>query len=185
MKAIFLDRDGVINKKSESGYITCWKDFVFLPGAIEGIKKMYDDGYLLFIVTNQQCIGKGLITEEDLQHIHLKMLEKLSSYKIYVKKIYFCPHLESDNCSCRKPKTGMVEKAFDEFPEIDIKKSFIIGDDLKDIEMGEKSGLNTILINKNRRIISSYQRYTSLYKPDFITENLLDTALFFVLFLLQ
>jgi histidinol-phosphate phosphatase family protein len=178
MKAIFLDRDGVINRKKENGYITSWEDFIFLPKAIQGIKKVYESGYCLFIVTNQQCVGKGLIKAQDLDYIHFRMLEKLNKYKIKIQKIYFCPHMKSDNCSCRKPKTGMIKKALNDFPDIDIKYSFIIGDDQKDIEMGKKAGLNTIFINKNNNVINPYTYPDNGYQPDFIKKDLYNAAVF-------
>lgn len=187
MKAIFLDRDGVINRKKENGYITGWDEFFFLPSVFKGLKIFSDCGYELFIITNQQGIGKQLFTVRDLEKIHDNMKAALSEKGIKIKKIYFCPHREIDLCDCRKPATGMVRKAIEEFPDLDIKKSFLIGDSITDIEMGHRIGIKTVFIfpragtrGKDCHGTASDdgpgKSLNNTIKPDYIKKDLLEAA---------
>jgi D-glycero-D-manno-heptose 1,7-bisphosphate phosphatase len=145
---LFLDRDGVINKKLEQRYVTNFDEFVFVKNSDIAIRKLYKIFKRILIVTNQQGIGKGIMTEDDLNLLHLQMQRKLSPDFDLIDKIYFCPCLEGDSCNCRKPKTGMLEEAKLDFPEIIIKNSFLIGDSESDIEAGNKFGLKTIKVNE-------------------------------------
>lgn len=169
-KCVFLDRDGVINKKAPEGdYIRSWNEFKFLPGIKETIKKLNNAGFLTIIISNQSGIAIGIMSEEDLKEIHIKMLEELSKTGANIDSIYHCPHNEKDNCACRKPKTGMLLKAKEDF-NIDLTKSWIIGDSESDIIAGQKAGCKTILINeklyKNNILIDKGMKY------NFIVSNL-------------
>ncbi|MFH1802097.1 MAG: HAD family hydrolase [archaeon] len=148
-KAVFLDRDGVINKKAPEGvYITNWRDFEFLPGVKESIGKLGARDYKIVIITNQRGISKGLMNLEDLEEIHGKMLNEILEAGGRIDKIYFCPH-DAGECDCRKPLTGMLDKASKEL-NIDLEESWVIGDSVCDIEMGRKRKCKTILIgNEN------------------------------------
>jgi len=150
-RVVFLDRDGIINKKpGPHQYVTKWEDFEFVDGIFETLKGLNAKGYRLVVVTNQQGIGKGLFTDKELREIHSNMLEQLKGNGIEIDKIYYCPHLESDNCLCRKPRPGMFYKAINELPyTIDIPNSFILGDSINDIIAGNSVGLKTILYSKN------------------------------------
>tara|TARA_B100000965_G_scaffold405815_1_gene441384 strand:- start:2701 stop:3186 length:486 start_codon:yes stop_codon:yes gene_type:complete len=145
---LFLDRDGVINKKLEARYVTNFNEFVFVKNSDLAIRKLHKIFKRILIVTNQQGIGKGIMTEDDLNLLHLQMQRKLNPDFDLIDKIYFCPCLEGDSCNCRKPKTGMLEEAKLDFPEIIIKNSFLIGDSKSDIEAGNKFGLKTIKVNE-------------------------------------
>ena len=145
---LFLDRDGVINKKLEGRYVTNFDEFVFIKNSDIAIRKLHKIFRRILIVTNQQGIGKGIMTEDDLNLLHLQMQRKLNPDFDLIDKIYFCPCLEGDSCNCRKPKTGMLEEAKLDFPEIIIKNSFLIGDSESDIEAGNKFGLKTIKVNE-------------------------------------
>ena len=145
---LFLDRDGVINKKLEGRYVTNFNEFVFVKNSDLAIRKLHKIFKRILIVTNQQGIGKGIMTEDDLNLLHLQMQRKLNPDFDLIDKIYFCPCLEGDSCNCRKPKTGMLEEAKFDFPEIIIKNSFLIGDSDSDIEAGKKFGLKTIKVNE-------------------------------------
>ena len=149
--AIFLDRDGVINKKmSEGDYVKDWNEFEFLPGVINALWKLKRSGYIIIIVTNQRCIAKGIMDENKLREIHSRMIGYFKKNGIEIDGIYVCPHDEPDNCDCRKPKPGMILNAIDDFRNkgiiIDIKKSYMIGDSEKDILAGKAAGLKTIRI---------------------------------------
>ncbi len=150
-KIIFLDRDGIINKKApEHQYITKWDEFVFLPDIFEVLIHLSKLNYKFIIISNQQGIGKGILTYKDLDNIHEKMVSVLCEKDIFIEKIYCCPHLVSDNCNCRKPKIGLIEKAIQELNyEIDFNNSYMIGDSESDIIAGERIGLKTVLVNES------------------------------------
>jgi len=144
---LFLDRDGVINKKLEQRYVTNFDEFVFVKNSDIAIRKLHKIFKRILVVTNQQGIGKGIMTKDDLNLLHLQMQRKLSVDFDLIDKIYFCPCLEVENCNCRKPKTGMLENAKLDFPEIKIEDSFLIGDSDSDIIAGKKFGLTTIKVS--------------------------------------
>jgi len=144
---LFLDRDGVVNKKLEQRYVTNFDEFVFVKNSDIAIRKLHKIFKRILIVTNQQGIGKGIMTEDDLNLLHLQMQRKLSVDFDLIDKIYFCPCLEVDNCNCRKPKTGMLENAKLDFPDMKIEDSFLIGDSDSDIIAGKKFGLSTIKVS--------------------------------------
>ena len=144
---VFLDRDGVINKK-RIDYVKNIDEFIFLPNSIKAIKELNKICSKVIIVTNQSIINRGIISEKKLQEIHDHMLKILEKNSCQISKIYFCPHRPDENCECRKPKTGMLEKAIKEF-KIDITKSWLIGDDKKDIQVANTIGLKSIKIETN------------------------------------
>jgi D-glycero-D-manno-heptose 1,7-bisphosphate phosphatase len=144
-KAIFLDRDGTINEdisfphKIEQCHI--------LPGACEGLIKLQSAGYKLVIITNQSGIGRRVYSLDDFFTFNNYLLNILSQNGIIINRTYFCPHHPDDNCECRKPKTKFIQDAAKEL-NLDISNSWMIGDRLSDIEMGEKAGCKgTILLD--------------------------------------
>ena len=143
-KTVFLDRDGVINRKLENDYVKSWDEFVFLPGVFEAIKAIKEKGYLVIVVTNQRGITRGFMTEKDLQEIHQKMQKELEKHGAQVDDIFYCPHNISDNCNCRKPEPGMLIEAQKKW-NIDFAQSYIIGDSESDIEAGKRVGVQGIL----------------------------------------
>ena len=144
---LFLDRDGVINKKLEGRYVRSWQAFEFMPNALLAIKKLSKRCERIIVVTNQQGIGKGIMTTDDLSLLHQKMQEEIAQNGGKIDEIYFCPHLEKENCNCRKPGIGMIEKAMYDFPSIDLRNSFLIGDSPSDIEAGERAGIESIKVD--------------------------------------
>jgi D-glycero-D-manno-heptose 1,7-bisphosphate phosphatase len=144
---LFLDRDGVINKKLEQRYVTNFDEFVFVKNSDVAIRKLHKIFKRILVVTNQQGIGKGIMTEDDLNLLHSQMQRKLSVDFDLIDKIYFCPCLEVDNCNCRKPKTGMLENAKLDFPDMKIEDSFLVGDSDSDIIAGKNFGLSTIKVS--------------------------------------
>ncbi len=152
--AVFLDRDGVINRKMAEGhYVTQWSGFEFLPGVFEAIRLMNDSERLVIVVTNQQCVGKGIVTMEAIEDIHLRMARSLEENGARIDGIYVCPHLVSDGCSCRKPAPGLFEMAVRDFGRrgicIDMARSHMVGDSDSDILAGEKAGLATFRVTSN------------------------------------
>ena len=145
--SLFLDRDGVINKKLEGRYVSRWEEFDFIPKTLQAVNILSKLFKRIFIVTNQQGIGKGIMSENDLLFLHQRMIKEVEKASGKIDKIYFCPHLEKDNCNCRKPKTGMIEKAILDFPEIEVKNSYLIGDSPSDMQVGKQAGLNPIKVD--------------------------------------
>lgn len=151
---VFLDRDGVINKKmAEGDYVTKWSRFSFLPGVIEAIRMLNDSGYLVAVVTNQQCVGKGIVSAATVDSIHRRMAGSIRKNGARLDGIYVCRHLATDGCSCRKPGTGLFEMAVRDFRRrgisIDMTRSYMIGDSDTDILAGETAGLATVRLKSN------------------------------------
>lgn len=142
-KAIFLDRDDTINV--DYGYVYEIDKFKFCDGVFEGLKILNDLGYLLIIITNQSGIGRGYFSEEEFYKLNDYMLEKLKEKNINISKVYFCPHIDSDNCNCRKPKLELFYKAIKEF-DIDINNSFAIGDKERDLAICKYENIKGILL---------------------------------------
>jgi D-glycero-D-manno-heptose 1,7-bisphosphate phosphatase len=142
-KAVFLDRDGVINKKPPEGdYVTCWEDFKFLPRVDEAIAQLNMAGFYVIVVTNQRCIAKGLMTVAELETIHQRMSESLAARGARIDAIYYCPHEMKPICRCRKPAPGMFVDAAGDYG-IELPASWMIGDSNIDIEAGKNAGCKT------------------------------------------
>ncbi len=151
-KAVFLDRDGVINKEI-GDYIKSWEAFEFNPGCFEALRKLQSDGYLLIVVTNQGGVEKGLYTEEIAEDILDKMCARLKAEGIDISEYYYSPHHSDFSASLdRKPDSIMMEKGLARF-NIDSSKSYLIGDSERDIIAGEKAGLMSIKIDSNQNLL--------------------------------
>jgi D-glycero-D-manno-heptose 1,7-bisphosphate phosphatase len=146
LTAVFLDRDGVLNKKMPEGrYVTSWSEFKLLPGVPESIARLNHAGLPVIVVSNQRCVALGLCTAAEVEAIHSSFQNLLKSHGAYVDGFYFCPHDERE-CNCRKPLPGLYEQAAAEFPEITAESSAMIGDSLPDIEFGRRLGMQTVFI---------------------------------------
>ena len=146
-KAIFLDRDGIINV--DHSYVYRQEDFEFCEGIFETLQHFLSLGYQLFIVTNQSGIGRGYYTKDDFEKLISWMLSQFCSENIKITKMYHCPHSPSEGCECRKPKTAMFKRAKKEF-NIDMKNSWMIGDKPSDIQAGFNANIpNTIFVNSS------------------------------------
>jgi D-glycero-D-manno-heptose 1,7-bisphosphate phosphatase len=154
-KVIFLDRDGVINKKApKADYIKSWNEFEFLPGVLQGIQLLKENDYHIFIISNQAGIAREIMTEENLAKIHKNMISEIEKNGGKIDGIYYCPHGWNENCDCRKPKPGMFFKASREH-HIDLSKSFFIGDDERDKTAGEAAGIKTILVDPDNNFMNA------------------------------
>jgi D-glycero-D-manno-heptose 1,7-bisphosphate phosphatase len=162
-KAVFIDRDGVINNDEGHYYIYKAKDFKLNKGIIEGLRLLQSAGYKLFVITNQGGVAKGKYTEDDVENVHGHFLQLMFDNDIRITDIYYCPHHDSiAPCDCRKPKPGMILQAIDEH-QIDPSKSFLIGDSDRDIEAGKAAGLiQCFKIEKNSSIIPVCNEISSL-----------------------
>ena len=146
-KAIFLDRDGVINKNKDD-YVKNISELEIFPFISEPIKKLQSAGFKIIVITNQSAINRGLMTEKHLNEIHQKIQSFLIPHNAKIDSFYYCPHTPTENCSCRKPKTGLLLKAIDDFL-IDIPNSWFIGDRDSDIQAGRSVGCKTLKIQNN------------------------------------
>lgn len=145
---LFLDRDGVINQRIFGDYVKTPDQFHFLEGVLEALKMLNPNFQRILLVTNQQGIGKGIMTTNDLFAIHEKMLSEINTHGGRIDAIYFCPELAENHPVCRKPNTGMGIQAVNEFPEIDFSKSIMVGDSLSDIEFGNRLGMRSVFIGE-------------------------------------
>lgn len=151
-KIIFLDRDGVINKKApKADYVKTWEEFEFLPGAVEAIRKLTEQGYEIYLISNQPGIARGMMTEGDLTEIHTNMIKKLEENQAKIKHIYCCLHGWNDGCECRKPKPGMFYQAGRE-NNLNLSKAVFIGDDERDAQAGEAAGIRTFLVTPEKSL---------------------------------
>ena len=143
---LFLDRDGVVNVRLIDDYVKNIGEFEFLPGVLDAFKIFAEKFGRIIIVTNQQGVGKGLMTMRDVDEVHAFMKQEIESRKGRIDAIYVCPQLKTDPNNFRKPSPKMAFMAQHDFPEIDFEKSIMIGDSNSDIEFGKNAGMNTILI---------------------------------------
>lgn len=161
-KAIFLDRDGTINKSN--GFITKPEQFELIPGVTEAVKKINKSGYLAIVITNQPVIARGDCTFEDLAEIHAKMETELGKKGAFIDGLYFCPHHTDKgfagerpeykcNCECRKPKPGLILKASSDY-NIDLSQSYMVGDGKNDIEAGKLAGCkDSVLVSDSYTLL--------------------------------
>lgn len=161
---LFLDRDGVINVRLVDDYVKNINEFEFLPGVLEAFKIFSEKFGKIIIVTNQQGVGKGLMTMDYVAKVHEFMLKEIENQKGRVDAIYVCPQLKSDPDNFRKPSPRMAYMAQHDFPEIDFDKSIMIGDSNSDIEFGKNAGMFTILIGDEPVKCKPDSKFESLLK---------------------
>lgn len=175
MKVIFLDRDGVINAyPGDYKYVTQWEEFRFLPGAKIAMKKLNDAGHKIFVVSNQAGVTKGIFSESSLDEITQKMLKEIEDFGAHLDGIFYCLHRDEDNCSCRKPKTGLIEmavKTLDETIQKNNKECFFVGDTARDIQTGKTAGCKTILVYSGKEKPQNKNNWT--VQPDYAVNDLL------------
>ncbi len=143
---LFLDRDGVINDRIVGSYVRCWSEFKFLEGVLEAMPILARKFDCIVVVTNQQGIAKGIMTEEALNQVHIQMQARIEEKGGRIDNIYFCPKHERENPFCRKPNTGMAQQALSDFPSIDFNRAVMVGDSITDIEFGKAMNMKTVLL---------------------------------------
>ncbi|MGI6718018.1 MAG: D-glycero-alpha-D-manno-heptose-1,7-bisphosphate 7-phosphatase [Bacteroidales bacterium] len=152
---IFLDRDGVINKRIVGGYVADPKEFIFLDGVLEAFEYLSKTFEHIIIITNQQGISKGIVSEEQVNKVHEYMISTIEQNNGKIDKIYFCPDKDNGNSFYRKPNIGMAIKANEDFPTINFKKSILVGDMKSDILVGKQLCMKTIKIgNQDNEILA-------------------------------
>ncbi len=156
---LFLDRDGVINKRIMGGYVTCIEEFQFEDSVPEAIAQLSSIFSHLFVVTNQQGIAKGVMSESNLLEIHRYMIKEIEKMNGRISKCYYAPELKNDPFSTRKPQPTMGLKAKEEFPAISFEKSIMVGDTDSDILFGKNLGMKTVRI-KTEEPVNTEADYT-------------------------
>lgn len=145
---ILLDRDGVINRRVPEGYVTSWKEFEFLPGALDALRLLAHSGYVTLVVSNQACVGKGLLSGYELDAITRRFLVEVEQAGGNIAKVYYCCHTAKDRCTCRKPQPGLIEFARSDFgfaPH----ETFLVGDSPADVAAAAAAGCPSILLRRD------------------------------------
>jgi rfaE bifunctional protein nucleotidyltransferase chain/domain len=167
--AIFVDRDGVINEEVE--YLHEPEKFKVIPGALEALVTLQQAGFRIVVVTNQAGIGLGYFTVEDFYRVNKKLLQSAKDKGLIIDRVYFCPHGVTDSCTCRKPAPGMIQRGAEDL-NIDLARSYMIGDKTADIIAGERAGVKTVLVGTGHG--GKDQEFS--VDPTFEVETLKDAA---------
>ncbi len=160
--SLFLDRDGVVNRRIPGGYVTCWEDFEFIPGALEALAVLSGIFIRIIIVSNQQGVGKGLMTMEELNEIDRRMKAMVKENGGRIDATYYAPYLANTRHTDRKPGTGMGLRAKADFPGISFSRSVMAGDSGSDIEFGKNLGMVTVWIGTGEKMADSDFHFNSL-----------------------
>ncbi len=178
IRFVFLDRDGVLNRKPAAGkFVTCWEEFALLPGVADAIASLNWSGRRTIVVTNQRGVALGLYSLEELAAMHARLQEQLAAAGAHLDAIYVCPH-DAGQCNCRKPLIGLFEQAFRDFPAAHAGNSVMIGDSLRDVEAGQRVGMKTVLVDDPACTSAKLERARSLADlrvaslADFVHRNL-------------
>jgi D-glycero-D-manno-heptose 1,7-bisphosphate phosphatase len=170
-KVVFLDRDGVINKDSPD-YIKSWSEFEFLPGSIDALKALTENGFTLIVITNQSIINRKMVSSAALAHIHAMLKQTARTHGSQIKDIFFCPHTPQQQCGCRKPKPGLIHQARQKYG-IHLESAVMVGDSAKDIQCAFHAGCGSAVLVKtgNGRAAEKILAPTSC-RPDYIAADL-------------
>lgn len=176
MKAVFLDRDGVINKyPGHKKYVTCWAHFKFLPHALEALALFRKHGFKVFVVSNQAGVGKGLYSKKALDLLTRNMLRDVRKAGGDIRQVYYCTHRPEEGCACRKPKPGLILAAKKKH-RLSLKNVFFVGDSMLDVLTARAAGIRSILVLSGREKIEGKKEWAA--RPDFVLGNLFEAALF-------
>jgi len=171
-RVVLLDRDGVININRDD-YVKSVEEVEFIPGALEALSRLNAAGWKVVVISNQACVGKGIISEETLQSITQKMEKEIAEAGGEIAAVYYCTHRPEDGCDCRKPAPGLIERASRELG-FNPKDAVFIGDAEADIKAGKAAGCRTVLVLSGR--ISRTEAEQISPAPEWIVNNLLEAA---------
>jgi len=173
---VFLDRDGVINADSPD-YIKSWVEFRFLPGSLDAIRQLTQNGFAVVVITNQSAVGRGMISLETLYDIHRRMCREIATAGGKITDIFYCPHRPDEGCDCRKPMPGMILKAAQAY-DIDLSTAWMIGDSAGDIECAVNAGCGgTILVKTGNGPNAEKMLHEKGISPDLIAKDLFHAAI--------
>jgi len=168
-RVVFIDRDGVINTDLWK-YVEHWGEFKFEESAVEALKALSQHGFDIFIISNQAGVGDGIFTADQLWDVHENMVKHLEAEGVKIKGAHYCIHSKKEVCNCRKPKTGLLEKAVEGI-SFDRSSTYFVGDKLSDLEAGKNFKVKTILVRTGYGK-QSEEKLTKDLRPDHIVENL-------------
>lgn len=178
---VFLDRDGTLNV--EVGYIRNLDDLVLIEGAADAIQKLNRSGVAAILVTNQTGAARGYYAESHILDLNARLLKLLANGGAHLDAVYYCPHLENGTvapynvaCDCRKPEPGMVKQAYEEHPELDSKRSFVIGDKATDVELAQKCGAKGVLVTTGYGTAVIKGEYQHPVEPDFQAASIVEAV---------
>lgn len=174
MPVVFLDRDGVINENRDD-HVKSWDEFRFIPGTLSAIHMLREAGFHVFVVTNQAVVGRGMMTPAMLEDIHDRMVTSISAAGGKIHDIRYCPHTPEQDCSCRKPKPGMLLDLAARW-HVDLSHAFLVGDALTDIEAATSAGCRSILVKTGRGTEQLYAPAFAHCPPNHIATNLFDAV---------
>jgi D-glycero-D-manno-heptose 1,7-bisphosphate phosphatase len=169
MMVVFLDRDGTIIE--EKDFIKTPEEIEFIPRSMEAIRILKKLGYKIIAISNQSGIGRGILTLDMVTKVNESFLKRLERENVGIDGLYFCPHHPEENCDCRKPKTGLIQKAAVE-QKLDLKDAVVIGDKLSDVELGKNLGVKTVLVLTGYGKTEAKKPEIKQIKPDFIADDL-------------
>ena len=144
-KFLLLDRDGVINRRIENGYVASWEQFTFLPGSLEALRLLAQHQYAPVVVSNQASVAKGLVTQEQLDAITGRFLDEVRNAGGRIEAVFYCPHRDEDGCDCRKPKPGLLQRAQRKYG-FNFAETFMVGDSMVDMQAAAGAGCPALLI---------------------------------------
>jgi D-glycero-D-manno-heptose 1,7-bisphosphate phosphatase len=154
---VLLDRDGVINRRIVGGYVTSWGEFEFLPGALDGLRMLAENGYAALVISNQACVGKKLLNVAQLETITQRFLTEVALAGGNIRQVYYCVHEESDRCSCRKPQPGAILRAQLDYA-FDPQCTYFVGDAATDLQAAASAGCPGILVRRDAFLESPLSR---------------------------
>ncbi len=170
-KTVFLDRDGVINVDSAE-YVKSWAEFHFIPGSRRAIARLTHAGIRVIIITNQSAINRRMVPPTDLETMHCRLRQAVSDSGGQITDIFFCPHRPDEGCDCRKPRPGMIFAARDRYG-IDLARSVMVGDSVKDILAGKAAGCGRTVLVKTGNGSSAIQTLEEIGRsPDHVAADL-------------
>jgi D-glycero-D-manno-heptose 1,7-bisphosphate phosphatase len=179
-KAVFIDRDGTLNV--EKNYVHKISDFEFIAGAPEAVRLLNENGFKVIVISNQSGIARGYYTPNDVHLLHDHIQRELRKEKAYIDAFFYCPHHPEGTveefrkaCDCRKPNPGMIHQAEKKF-DLDLSRSFIIGDHLSDVRLKERVPFSMILVRTGHGKKTTEQLTGESVNPDYIEENLLEAV---------
>jgi len=167
--SLFLDRDGVLNKRIVDGYVKRWEEFIWLPGVLDALKILSGLVGPVIVVSNQQGVGKGIMTEDALVKIHSMLINEVKKQDGRIDAIYYSPHLATSRAFMRKPDVGMGLRARKEFPGIQFRKSVMAGDSLSDMLFGRRLGMKTVFLSGNMHDLRKGHKLIDFNFPDLWT----------------
>lgn len=170
---VFVDRDGVINRNRAGDYVRTVDQFEFLSGALEGLARLKEAGCAVIILSNQAGVGKGLMSHEDLERINDEMLRVISDHGGEISAVYYCTHRKDEGCTCRKPQSGLFERAAQDLG-VSLDGSYLVGDALSDLQAGVNAGCRTVIVLTGRASASEIESWET--KPDHVADDLPSAA---------